>query len=271
MKNPLILREAAQYFKLHSGKTMIIKFGGDVVRNEHFKRLLGDIAMLKNTNVNVIVVFGCGSQLSELLEQKGIPYETKDGIRQTSAEAAQCLHGISDAMAADMVQEFSKDDVGAVYLPEMITSVRIGESHTAKVKHVCIRRINKAFKENKIIIVGAATKTASGVLTNVNADHVAIAIAKKIIPFKFIFLSSIKGVLDADGELITELLPKEAKELLSDQTIHGGMAVKVKTCLDALQFTEKVHLVSGVHDGMLLMELFTNNGAGTQIVNRFIV
>ena len=266
MKDPLLLREAAQYFKLHSGKTMVIKFGGEVTKNEHFYRLLGDIAMLKNTNVNVIVVFGCGSQLSERLEQKGIEFQVLDGIRQTSSEAAQELHDLSTELASDMAQELIKDHVDVVYLPEMMTSVRQGDSHTAEVKHVCSRRINKAFKEKKVIIVGAATKTSSGVLTNTNADHVAIAIAKKIKPYKFIFLSSVKGVLDDKKNLVSELTPEKIKALLSNGTIHGGMGVKVKTCLEALKFTEKVHLISGVDDGMLLMELFTDKGAGTQIV-----
>lgn len=268
MKDPLLLREAAQYFKLHSGKTMVIKFGGEVIKNEHFHRLLGDIAMLKNTNVNVIVVFGCGSQLSERLDQKDIKFEIVDGIRQTSSEAAEVLHDLSAELASDMVQELIKDHVDAVYLPEMITSVRVGDSHTAEIKHICSRRINKAFKENKVIIVGAATKTSSGVLTNTNADHVAIAIAKKIHPYKFIFLSSVKGVLDEKKELLSELTSGKIKALLSNGTIHGGMGVKVKTCLEALEFTEKVHLISGVDDGMLLMELFTDKGAGTQIIRK---
>lgn len=268
MKNPLILREAANYFHQHTWKTIIIKFGWEIIDNPHFDNLILDISILRSLNINIILVFGAWKQITKILQDKWIEFEIKDWIRQTNLKAAIEVNKLCLKLANTVSKKFHKLWFEFDYMPEILTSYRIShDNYTAKIDHVCIKKIRKAFKENKIILVWASHQTKAWVYTNVNADEVALWMGKKVKPYKFIFLTSTDWVLDENWKLITTLTKKESKRMIKKWYIHWWMKVKVETCLKALKYTKRVHMISWVKDGKLLEELFTDEWSGTMIVN----
>lgn len=257
MKNPIELRQALKYFKEYSWKTILLKFGWDIILSKNFDSLIKDIWLLKSLNINIVLIFGAWRQITEYLEKKWIEFEIKDWIRQTNYEASLVIDKICSQISENIVLKFRKIWFDCSYLPNIVTSKRFSSHvYNANVWHVCSKKINKAFKEWKIILIWASHKTKSWIITNVNADEVAFWIEKKIKPYKAIFLTWSDWVLDKNWKLIKILTKKEADKMIKSWFIHWWMKVKVETCFKALQYTSSVHIISWFEDWRLLEDLF---------------
>ncbi len=267
MKNPLLLREASHYFKMHVWKTIVIKAWWEVVDSNHFDNFLLDVSILAWLNMKIILVFWAWKQITNALTTKKIPFEILDWIRQTSKKAAIEINKVNKTLSDTITKKLDKLWVKCKYLPEALKSKRLWNNFTAEIESVNSKLINKYIKQDWIIIVWASIKTKSWVFTNVNADNVAISIAEKIKPHKFIFLTSVDWVMNENRELKKVLTKKEIKHMIKDWVIYWWMKVKTETCLKALNFSDRVHMISWLKDWKILFELFTKEWVWTMIIN----
>jgi acetylglutamate kinase len=268
-----ILAEAVPYLSRYAGKTVVVKYGGHAMGagGETFAK---DVVLLRRVGINPIVVHGGGPQINRMLDRLGIKSRFVDGLRVTDAEtmevvemvlagtinkqlvaaingAGGCAIGLcgKDGNLLRARKLARNGDLGFVGEPE-----RVEESVLA------------GFQRSEMIPVIAPIGVGAGGETyNINSDTVAGAIAAAMKAARFLLLSDVPGVLDADKRLIPELTAGDVRRLIGDGTISGGMIPKVETCLDAIAGgAEGAVILDGRVPHALLLELFTE-GAGTMI------
>ena len=281
------LSEALPYMKRHSGQTLVIKYGGHAMGDDDLaKQFARDIVLLRQIGSNPVVVHGGGPQIGEMLDRLKVKSEFVEGLRVTDEESItvvemvlcgninkQIVSAINGAggfavglsgkdgnlILAEKLRRTKRDpdsnierilDLGLVGEPRTITS------------HVL-----ENFKESDITPVIAPIGIGTGGETlNVNADTAAGAIASALSAKRLLMLTDVVGVLDSGGELITNLNVSEARALIEDGTINGGMIPKVETCLEAIESgVDGAVIIDGRVPHALLLELFTEHGAGTLI------
>ena len=280
-----ILAQALPYLRQHSGQTILVKYGGHAMSDEARGGANGganggdpfarDIVLLQQVGINPIVVHGGGPQIGQMLQRLGIQSRFIDGLRVTDGEtmeivemvlagtinkqlvaainaAGGCAIGLSGKDAglirARKVMR-SGGDLGFVGEPERIDD-----------------RVLATFRQSGIIPVIAPIGVGAGGQTyNINADTVAGAVAAAVKAKRFMLLTDVPGVLDTDKRLIPELTAQEARRLIADGTISGGMIPKVETCLAAVDGgVEAAVILDGRVPHAILLELFAE-GAGTLI------
>ncbi len=281
------LSEALPYMKRHSGQTLVIKYGGHAMGDDDLaQQFARDIVLLRQIGSNPVVVHGGGPQIGKMLDRLKVKSEFVEGLRVTDEESItvvemvlcgninkQIVSAINGAggfavglsgkdgnlILAEKLRRTKRDpdsnierilDLGLVGEPRTITS------------HVL-----ENFKESDITPVIAPIGIGTGGETlNVNADTAAGAIASALSAKRLLMLTDVVGVLDSGGELITNLNVSEARALIEDGTINGGMIPKVETCLEAIESgVDGAVIIDGRVPHALLLELFTEHGAGTLI------
>ncbi|HJN24204.1 MAG TPA: acetylglutamate kinase [Rhodospirillales bacterium] len=281
------LSEALPYMKRHSGQTLVIKYGGHAMGDDDLaKQFARDIVLLRQIGSNPVVVHGGGPQIGEMLDRLKVKSEFVEGLRVTDEESItvvemvlcgninkQIVSAINGAggfavglsgkdgnlILAEKLRRTKRDpdsnierilDLGLVGEPRTITS------------HVL-----ENFEESDITPVIAPIGIGTGGETlNVNADTAAGAIASALSAKRLLMLTDVVGVLDSGGELVTNLNVSEARALIEDGTINGGMIPKVETCLEAIESgVDGAVIIDGRVPHALLLELFTEHGAGTLI------
>ena len=268
-----VLGEALPYLRRYAGQTVLVKYGGHAMGggDDPFAR---DIVLLKQVGINPIVVHGGGPQIGQMLQRLGIKSRFVDGLRVTDRETMQVVEMVLagtinkqlvaaiNAAGGCAVGLTGKDgglirarkltrnsDLGFVGEPEQIDD-----------------RVLATFRQSDIIpVIAPIGIGADGETYNINADTVAGAVAAAVKARRFLLLTDVDGVLDADKRLITELTADEARRLIAAGTISGGMIPKVETCLAAVEGgVEAAVIVDGRVPHAILLELFTE-GAGTLI------
>src|SRR3954454_2076137 len=271
-----VLAEALPYLRRYAGQTVLVKYGGHAMGNgDNGDPFARDIVLLKQVGINPIVVHGGGPQIGQMLQRLGIKSNFVDGLRVTDAEtmevvemvlagtvnkqlvaainnAGGCAVGLSGKDGGLIrARKLSRNgaDLGFVGEPERIADAVLA-----------------TFRESDIIPVIAPIEVGSdGETYNINADTVAGAVAAAVEASRFLLLTYVPGVLDAQKQLITELTAAEARRLSADGPISGGMTRKVEPCLDAVDGgVEAAVIVDGRVPHAILLELFTE-GAGTLI------
>ena len=281
------LSEALPYMKRHSGQTLVIKYGGHAMGDDDLaKQFARDIVLLRQIGSNPVVVHGGGPQIGKMLDRLKVKSEFVEGLRVTDEESItvvemvlcgninkQIVSAINGAggfavglsgkdgnlILAEKLRRTKRDpdsnierilDLGLVGEPRTITS------------HVL-----ENFEESDITPVIAPIGIGTGGETlNVNADTAAGAIASALSAKRLLMLTDVVGVLDSGGELVTNLNVSEARALIEDGTINGGMIPKVETCLEAIESgVDGAVIIDGRVPHALLLELFTEHGAGTFI------
>lgn len=281
-----VLVEALPFILRYDGQTIVVKYGGAAMEGgvrEHFAQ---DIVLMKQTGIDPVIVHGGGPQIGSMLKRLSIATEFVDGLRVTDAAAIevvemvltgainkQIVSGIN-AAGGRAVGVSGKDGNLVVarklerYRIDPATGVReavdlgfVGEPET--VNPEVLKTIMRSDLIPVVAPIGVGRK---GETYNINADTVAGAVAGAMAAARLILLTDVEGVLDRDGKLISRLSAVEARALIADGTISGGMIPKIETAIEAVE--------SGVHaavilDGriphVLLLELFTEHGAGTLI------
>lgn len=280
IKKGQVLVDALGYIHKFAGQIVVIKYGGSAMTNEVIKQsVLKDIAVLKSVGVKPVIVHGGGNDINKMLTRVGKESEFKDGLRVTDQETLEIAEMVlSGKVNKSLVQHLERIGTHAVGLSgkdgNMITVEKtlpngndIG--YVGKIVKVDTTLIDTLLETGYTPIISTIGMDDKYKGYNINADDVATAIARAIHASKLVFLTDIEGVLKDPNNpktLITKINTESAKELFSDGSISGGMIPKLNNCLEAVQNdVNKVHILDGRLEHSLLIEIFTKNGAGTQI------
>jgi acetylglutamate kinase len=270
-----VLAEALPYLRRYSGQTILVKYGGHAMGNgEDGDPFARDIVLLKQVGINPIVVHGGGPQIGQMLQRLGIKSRFVDGLRVTDGETMEVVEMVLagtinkqlvaaiNAAGGCAIGLSGKD--GALIRARKLT--RNGDlGFVGEPEHI-EDRVLATFRQSDIIPVIAPIGVGTdGETYNINADTVAGAVAAAVKAKRFLLLTDVAGVLDAEKRLIPELTAAEARRLIKHGTISGGMIPKVETCLAAVDGgVEAAVILDGRVRHAILLELFTE-GAGTLI------
>lgn len=283
-----VLIEALPYIRRFNGATMVVKYGGHAMVDDRLKHDFAlDIILMKYVGMNPVVVHGGGPQIGDFLKRLSIQSEFVDGMRvtdrQTMDVVEMVLVGKVNKEIVTLINQnggsavgLSGKDGGLIkarklkYLksrgvdqpPEIIDMGMVGEITAV---HTGI--LSSIMKSEFIPVIAPVGAGDGGETYNINADLVAGAVASSLNARKLILLTDTEGVLDKDRRLISTLRADEARTLIGEETIVGGMIPKVRCCLDALaQGVRKAHIIDGRTPHAILLEILTKVGIGTEIV-----
>jgi len=282
-----ILGEALPYMRRHSGETFVIKYGGHAMGNPNLAKLFAtDIVLLNHVGINPIVVHGGGPQIAEMLDRLKIQSSFIDGLRVTDAETVEVVEmvlagKINKQIAAainhagGLAIGLSGKDGNLIHATKVRRTKRDPDSNIEKIldlgfvgepKSIATHLLEN-FKETDIIPVIAPIGSGDkGETYNINADTAAGSIASAMSASRLLLLTDVPGVLDAKGKLIEKMNSKQARKLIDNGIIQGGMIPKVQTCLNAVEKgVGAAVIIDGRVPHALLLELFTEHGAGTLI------
>ena len=282
-----VLSEAMPFMQRYGGETFVIKFGGNAMGDGRLANLFArDIVLLRQIGINPIIVHGGGPQIGDMLERLKIKSEFIDGLRVTDQETVNVVEMVlSGSINKQIVSDInaaggfaiglSGKDGNLIKCDKAARTTRDSDSNIEKILDLGLvgepKEINPhilaLFDESDITPVIAPIGTGpDGETLNINADTVAGAIANAVGAKRLMMLTDVVGVLDKKGDLIAEMTLKKAKALLKDGTIDGGMIPKVNTCLGAIEGdVEGAVIIDGRVEHAILIELFTEGGAGTLI------
>ncbi len=290
LKKAEVLAEALPYMKRFAGETFVIKYGGSAMGDpELAKSFARNVVLLKQIGVNPVVVHGGGPQISKMLEKLAMKSEFIDGLRVTDQETVNIVEMVlSGQINKQIVSELnaagglavglSGKDGNLIQARKLRRTRRDPDSNIEKILELGFvgepAQINPEIlinmDESDIIPVIAPIGVGEkGETYNINADSAAGAIASALAASKLIMLTDVAGVLDAEKNLISSLTLLEAQRLIKKGVISGGMIPKVETCMHAVQHhTEAAHILDGRVPHALLLEIFTEEGTGTMVVEK---
>lgn len=286
MKDVNLLREALPYIKKFKGKTFVIKFGGEVADSEQtLLSFCEEIALCAQVGIKVVAVHGGGKQATELSEKLGIEPKIINGRRITDEEALDVVKMVfAGKINIEILGALRKAGVPAVGLsgvdgnmlharrrpPQVVVDEKTGKKRTVDygfvgdIIDVDPRLIHTLIEKDFVPVIASLAADDEGRVYNVNADTVASSIAAELKAEKWIVATDVDGVLDGDRRLISRLTREQARQLIGDRVITGGMIPKVENALAAIEAGVKsVHIINGLKPGSLLEEVFTESGAGT--------
>ncbi len=284
-----VLMEALPYIQRFYGKTFVIKYGGAAMTDEDLKTSFAqDIVLLKYVGVNPVVVHGGGPQINEMLKRMGTPTQFVRGMRVTDPETMDIVEmvlvGKINKEIVNLINQhggtavgLSGKDGGLILARKMSLTVR---ENGAAPEVIDIGQVGeiigidptviKSLDENKFIPVIAPVGVGKkGETYNINADLVAGQVAEALHAEKLILLTDVEGVKDKNGKLLSTLKTNQARKLIEDGVVGEGMIPKVECCIEALKGgVGKTHIVDGRVKHAILLEAFTNEGVGTEVVQK---
>lgn len=279
-----ILSEALPYIRRFSGCTLVIKYGGNAMTEPHLKEgFAKDIVLLKLVGINPVVVHGGGPQINQMLEKIGKVGEFVQGMRVTDNETMNVVemvlgghvnkeivsllnvHGGKAVGITGRDNHFIRAKKLIVDTPEQ-KGVDIGQ--VGEIEAMDCTLIRQMVDAGYIPVVAPIGVGKNGEAFNINADLVAGRLAQELNAEKLVLLTNIKGVLDKQGKLLTNLTLSNVDELIADGTLYGGMLPKIASALEAAKNGVKaVHILDGRVPNVLLLEIFTDKGTGTMIIS----
>lgn len=274
------LLEALPFIEAFHGKTVVIKFGGAAQISPQLKETFArDIALLSLVGVRPVIVHGGGKEITSMLDRLGVHSEFVDGHRVTSEEAMRTVEMVLfGQINSEIVALLNNFGVRAVGLSGKSAGFVTGEAkdggkfgYTGEVKNVSPEIIYKLQEEGLIPVIApiASGENVAHPGYNINADTLACAVAASIEANKVIFMTDTSGVLNANKELLSTLTAEDIARLKKEGVIAGGMIPKVDACLAAINGgVKKAHIIDGRVEHSILLELFTEYGVGTQILEK---
>jgi acetylglutamate kinase len=266
-----VLSEALSYIEFLKGKTIVIKLGGSTL--EHQRGVLQDIIWLHTLGSHPVLVHGGGPYINEWLTRLNLPTRFENGLRVTDAPTLEVVRmvllGQVNQGLVLMASQMRGKAVGLSGTDGGMVRAHITDEHlgfVGEIDTIDPTPVQALIDQGYIPIVAPLGEGPDGTCLNINADLVASHLAGALNAEKLIFLSNVVGICQADGSLISELTAVDARKLIDEGVINGGMIPKVTACLDALASVPRVHIVDGREEHMLLRELLTDQGAGTMIV-----
>jgi acetylglutamate kinase len=282
-----ILHEALPYIRRFHRRTFVVKYGGHAMADEELKESFArDVCLLRYVGIHIVVVHGGGPQISETLRRMGISSTFSAGLRVTDDETMGVVQMVlGGSINSDIVGLICKHGGRAIGLSgrddafmtaKRTPGVRHLNSHGQEVvvdlgrvgdivriePQLVLELISKDF----VPVIAPIAVDDTGVALNVNADVAAGRIAAALGAAKLMLMTDVEGVGDGQGNLLRSLRARDAERLIGEGAIHGGMIPKVQCALDAVERgVEKVHVIDGRRRHAMLLEIFTDEGVGTEI------
>ena len=285
-----VLTEALPYIQRFTGKTIVVKFGGnamvDPLLHESFAR---DVVLMKLVGMNPVVVHGGGPQIGALLKKLNIHTEFVNGMRVTDAQTMDVVEMVlGGSVNKEIVSSINRNGGKAIgvtgkdgqlirahklqvsrYSPELEASEIVDIGHVGEVDQIDTEVLNVIQGSNFIPVIAPIGVGKDGSTYNINADLVAGKLAQVMQAEKLMLLTNVAGLLDKEGEILTGLSTAQVDELIADGTISGGMLPKISCALDAVKSgVASAHIIDGRVPHAVLLEIFTDEGMGTLITNK---
>ena len=283
-----LLAEALPFMQRYENKTIVVKYGGHAMGDISLGRAFArDIALLKQSKINPVVVHGGGPQIGAMLARMGIESKFEGGLRVTDQKTVEIVEMVlAGSINKEIVALINAEGEWAIGLCGKDGNMVFAEKAQKKIKdpdsniervldlgfvgepvEVDRTLLDLLARSEMIPVIAPVAPGRDGHTYNINADTFAGAIAGALKASRLLFLTDVPGVLDKDKNLIKELSVTEARKLIADGTISGGMIPKVETCIEAIQRgVEGVVILNGKTPHAVLLELLTEHGAGTLIV-----
>lgn len=272
-----ILMEALPYIQKYSGKTIVVKYGGNAMTDPALQQSFArDIVLLKQVGINPVVIHGGGPQIGNLLKQIGKESHFVDGMRVTDAETMDVvqmvLGGLVNKQIVNMINQAGGRAIGLTGKDGNMIIARKMEHPAVDLGHVgevieIDASVVKMLEEDRFIPVIAPIGVGrDGTSYNINADIVAGKMAEVLNAERLLLLTNTPGVLDKQGVLIETLSQADIQNLIADGTIQGGMLPKLACATDAISAGAKsASIIDGRVPHALLLELLTDQGVGTMV------
>jgi len=280
-----ILTESLPYIQRFTGKTFVIKFGGNAMTDaglqESFAR---DVVLMKLVGMNPIVVHGGGPQIGQLLDRLNIKTEFVDGMRVTDEHTMDVVEMVLGASVnKEIVDSIHRNGGRAIGITgkdgQLIQAKKLagnwgseGQKDIGQVGEVAsidTDILSMLGDSDYIPVIAPVAGSADGQTYNINADLVAGKLAEVLQAEKLMLLTNVEGLLDADGQILTGLNTTQVEALIESGVIHGGMLPKIRCALDAVQSgVASAHIIDGRVAHAALLEIFSDEGIGTLISNR---
>ena len=267
------VEETIKYLEKYNEDFIVIKMGGSVLSNKDlFDSLIQDIVILNKLGLSIFLIHGGGSKISKKLDSLNIKSNFINGLRVTDDKTINIVE--------DVLVQFNKEIVDALK-----KQFCVGREITSKKNNIIvvkpendvlgfvgkpvkihINTLNKIIKNNEIPVIASLGLDKNDQTFNINADSVAGAIAKGLKARRLLMLSDVQGVLNKDKKLIPEINSDQAKQMITDGSISGGMIPKIDSCLDvAKNGVKAVCIIDGRKNHSVLFELLSDKGSGTLI------
>ncbi|AXY42917.1 acetylglutamate kinase [Halomonas sp. JS92-SW72] len=284
-----VLSEALPYIQRFTGKTVVVKYGGNAMTEDTLiDSFARNMVLMKEVGINPVVVHGGGPQIGDLLKKLNIESRFVNGMRVTDAETMDVvemvLGGLVNKGIVNLINQCGGKAIGLTgkdgsqirarklkvehQTPEMTVPEIIDIGHVGEVEHISTDLIEMLAERDFIPVIAPIGVDAEGHSYNINADLVAGKVAEALGAEKLMLLTNVAGLMNAEGEVLTGLTTAQVDELISDGTIHGGMLPKIRCALEAVKGGVKsAHIIDGRVPHATLLEIFTNAGVGTLITD----
>jgi acetylglutamate kinase len=277
-KKEEVLIEALPYIQTYEGKTFVIKYGGAVMTEERLKQTFAkDVTILRKIGVNIIIVHGGGKEITETSAALGIDTKFVDGQRYTDEKTIEVvlmvLAGMINKEIVNLINTNGGNAVGLCGVDNMLLKARkllkngIDLGLVGEITSVNVSFLSLLLQNGMMPVIAPVGVGDNGQLLNINADMAAGAVAVALKAEKLVYLSDTEGILVRD-KLVSTLTKSEASKFIGDGSIFGGMIPKVTSAFDTLDSgVNKVHIIDGRVKHSLLLEIFTDEGVGTQMIH----
>ncbi len=285
-----ILTEALPYIQRFTGKTIVVKFGGNAMVDEELQNSFArDIVLMKLVGMNPVVVHGGGPQIGDLLKKLNIHSDFVDGMRVTTSETMDVVEMVLGATVNGQIVNLLNHNGGKAVgvtgkdghmirarklkvsrkTPDMEAPEIIDIGHVGEVESIDTGIINMLIHSDFIPVIAPIGVDSEGNSYNINADLVAGKVAEVLQAEKLMLLTNVAGLQNKEGEVLTGLTTKQVDDLIADGTIYGGMLPKIGCALDAVKSgVNSSHIIDGRVSHAVLLEIFTDEGVGTLITNK---
>ena len=273
-----VLTQALPYIKKYSGKTVVIKYGGNAMINEDLKQqVMEDICLLWLIGVKVVLIHGGGPEISETMKKLGKKSEFVNGLRVTDRETVDIvqmvLAGKVNKTLVNLIQMKGGHAVGLSGIDGGILEATMKDEnlgYVGEITKIRTQPITDLLEKNYIPVISTIASDRQGNTYNINGDTAAACIAGALGAERLIMMTDIAGLLrdkDDPSTLIPAVTISEAKQLFEEGIISGGMIPKVDCCIEAIEKgVRHVVIMDGRVPHSILMELLTDEGAGTMVL-----
>ncbi len=282
-----VLSKGLPYIQRFTGKTVVIKYGGNAMENDELKSSFArDVVLMKLVGINPIVVHGGGPQIGELLARLNIESRFVNGMRVTDSQTMDVVEMVLGGQVNKQIVSLINAEGGtAIGLtgkdanlirarklevvdrsPELERPEIIDIGHVGEVASVNVSVIDMLTRGNVIPVIAPIGVGPDGASYNINADLVAGKVAEAMKAEKLILLTNVSGLKSKEGKVLTGLTAAQVNDLINDGTIHGGMLPKIRCALSAVENGVRTsHIIDGRVANACLLEIFTDEGVGTLI------
>ncbi|GLR63848.1 acetylglutamate kinase [Marinospirillum insulare] len=285
-----VLSEALPYIQKFSGKTLVIKYGGNAMtQDDLIDSFCRDVVLLKEVGINPVVIHGGGPQIGELLDRLKIESKFMNGMRVTDSATMDVVQMVLGGLVnKEIVTQLNLAGGKAIGLtgkdgqlikakklkvshqtPEMMAPEILDIGQVGEVESIDTSLIEMLASRDFIPVIAPIGVDAKGASYNINADLVAGKVAEALKAEKLILLTNVAGLQDKQGKVLTGLTTAQVDSLIADGTIYGGMLPKINCALESVKGgVHTAHIIDGRVPHATLLEIFTNAGVGTLITNQ---